>query len=89
MGGAGVGVPGDAVLAEDASLQERLHQAKDTLSATRPRTRAMSGRWSISSKHARDVAFYRPVVMSARQQADLGYGVLGSAPRGGSRGYMA
>jgi hypothetical protein len=47
--GAAAGVPFDAILAEDARLQECLDQCQDGLSPTRRRTRASSAAWSISS----------------------------------------
>ena len=79
MGGAGVGVPEDVVLGEDASFQERLDQAQDTLVPDPTSHPVHQGRVVDLVEARRDVTLQHPLIADAGEVADLGDGVLGPA----------
>jgi hypothetical protein len=79
--GAGVVVPLDPILAEDAGLEERLDQAQDALVPDPMSHPVHEGRVVDLVEACRDVAFQHPLIGVGRQQTDLGDRVVGSALR--------
>ena len=79
LGCAGARVPLDAILGEDAGLEERLHQPQDALvpdSSSHPVHE--SGVVDLVEAR-RDVTLQHPLVGAGTEVVDLGDGVLGSA----------
>ena len=81
LAGAGAGAPVEAVLGEDARLQERADQRQDTL-IDDPMTHALHQRGVVDLVEARlDVTFEHPLVgaVARREVVNLGDRVLGSS----------
>ncbi len=79
LGGAGVGVPVDAVLGEDASFEERLHQTQDTFVSDPMSHPVHEGRVVDLVEARPDVTLEHPLIADTGQVTDLGDGGLGSA----------
>ena len=81
LGGAHLGVPGDAVLGEDAGTQERLHQLHDTLVPDASSHPAQKGPVVDLVEARLDVTFEHPLVAIGCQHVNLSHGVVGPPTR--------
>jgi site-specific DNA recombinase len=79
--GSGVVVPQQAVLAEDARLEERLHQVQDALVCDACPHSLHQGGVRDLVEAGFDVALHDPLVLLGREQAHLGHRVMGPAVR--------
>jgi hypothetical protein len=77
--GAGGRVPLDAILREDACLEERLHLAQDALVSDAMSHPAQEGGVVDLVEARRDVTLEHPLITTRRELVDLGDGVMGPA----------